>query len=145
LKILLDASTLIPLVTQSGKNLITQATNQNLLTTDLAVYESCNGIWKLATLIKTLTYKEAQDTINTLHNVISQKIIQTVNFSAIDLAKTFDIAQKTQTTFYDATYIAVAENIQAVLATEDKKLFKEASKTVKAITFVQLQNELNLK
>jgi predicted nucleic acid-binding protein len=144
LKILLDASALIPLVTQSGKELIAQAENENLLTTDLAIYESCNGVWKLATLLKTLTRPEAQDIITTLSKLISKKIIQTVDYTTIDLAETLVIAQRTQTSFYDATYIAIAQPLQATLATEDQKLFKVARNSVKTISFAQLQDELNM-
>ena len=60
----------------------------------------------------------------------------------MDLAQTLRIAQKAQVTFYDASYIAVAQNIKATLVTEDQKLCKIASKSVKTISFLQLQNAL---
>jgi predicted nucleic acid-binding protein len=142
LKFLLDASALLPLVTRSGKKLIAEAARADLITTDLAIYEACNGLWKLATLLKTLTLKDAQDIATVLNELTAKNLIQTINFTSIDLAHTLGIAQKTQVTFYDASYIATAQNIKATLATEDQKLLKAASKSVKTMSFAQLQNEL---
>lgn len=142
MKFLLDASVLIPLVTQSGKKLIAQAANADLWTTDLAIYESCNGLWKLATLLKTVTLKEAQDISAVLNELTEKNLIKTTNFSSINLPDTIDMAQKLQITFYDASYIAASQNLKATLATEDQKLLKTASKTVKVISFSQLQSEL---
>lgn len=142
MKFLLDASALLPLITRSGKKLITEAANADLLTTDLAIYESCNGLWKLATLLKTLTLKDAQDIATVLNELTAKNLIQTINFTNINLAQTLDIAQKAQITFYDASYISAAQNTKATLATEDQKLIKAASKTVKTMSFTQLQNEL---
>lgn len=142
MKFLLDASVLIPLVTQSGKKLIAQAANADLWTTDLAIYESCNGLWKLATLLKTVTLKEAQDISAVLNELTEKNLIKTTHFSSINLPDTIDMAQKLQITFYDASYIAASQNLKATLATEDQKLLKTASKTVKVISFSQLQSEL---
>ncbi len=142
MKFLLDASVLIPFVTQSGKKLIAQAANADLWTTDLAIYESCNGLWKLATLLKTVTLKEAQDISAVLNELTEKNLIKTTNFSSINLPDTIDMAQKLQITFYDASYIAASQNLKATLATEDQKLLKTANKTVKVISFSQLQSEL---
>jgi predicted nucleic acid-binding protein len=142
LKFLLDASALIPLVTQSGKKLIAEATNADLWTTDLAIYESSNGLWKLATLLKTLTLKEAQDISAVLIELTDKNLIKTTNFTSINLPETIDMAQKLQITFYDASYIAASQKMKATLATEDQKQLKAANKYVKVISFSQLQNEL---
>jgi predicted nucleic acid-binding protein len=142
LKFLLDASALLPLVTRSGKKLIAEAACAELITTDLAIHEACNGLWKLATLLKTLTLKDAQDIATVLNELTAKNLIQTISFASIDLAHTLDIAQKAQVTFYDASYIAAAQNIKATLATEDQKLLKAANKFVRTISFLQLQNEL---
>ena len=143
MKFLLDASALLPLVTRSGKKLIAEAANADLLTTDLAIYESCNGLWKLATLLKTLTLKEAQDIAVVLNELTAKNLIQTINFTNMDLSHTLGMAQKAQVTFYDASYIAISQSIKATLATEDQKLLKAASKSaVETISFSQLQNEL---
>ena len=142
MKFLLDASALLPLVTRSGKKLIAMAACAELITIDLAIYEACNGLWKLATLLKTLTLKDAQDIATVLNELTAQNLIQPISFVSIDLAHTLDIAQKAQVTFYDASYIAAAQNIKATLATEDQKLLKAANKFVRTRSFLQLQNEL---
>lgn len=142
MKILLDASALLPLVTQSGKKLITEATNADLWTTDLAIYESCNALWKLSTLLKTLTLKEAQNISEVFKELTDKNLIKTTNFTSINLPNTMDIAQKLQLTFYDASYITASQNLKATLATEDQKLLKAASKYIQAITFSGLQSEL---
>ena len=142
MKILLDASALLPLVTQSGKKLIAEAANADLWTTDLAIYESCNALWKLATLLKTLTLKEAQNISEVLKELTDKNLIKTTNFTSINLPNTIDIAQKLQLTFYDASYITASQNLKATLATEDQKLLKAASKYARTITFSGLQNEL---
>jgi predicted nucleic acid-binding protein len=142
LKFLLDASALLPLVMRSGKKLIAEAAHAELITTDLAIYEACNGLWKLATLLKTLTLKDAQEIAIVLNELTAKNLIQTISFTSIDLAHTLDIAQKAQLTFYDASYIAAAQNNNATLATEDQKLLKAASKSLKTMSFTQLQNEL---
>ena len=142
MKFLLDASALLPLVTKSGKNLIVEVARAELITTDLAMYEACNGLWKLATLLKTITLEDAADIAVILQELTAKNLIQTISFTTMDLAHTLGIAQKAQITFYDASYIAVAQNIKAIMVTEDQKLCKAASKSVKTISFLQLQNEL---
>ena len=142
MKFLLDASALLPLVTRSGKQLIVEAARDDLATTDLAIYEACNGLWKLATLLKTITLEDASDIAAILTELTAQNLIHTISFTNIDLPQTLVLAQKNQLTFYDASYITAAQTTKATLATEDQKLRKAANKTVKAISFTQLQTEL---
>lgn len=142
MKFLLDASALLPLITQSGKRLLAETTRETLITTDLAIYEACNSLWKLATLLKTITPEEAADVAALLSEVIAKNLIQAMGFAGIDLIQTLSLAQKTQTTFYDASYIAAAQKTKAILATEDKQLRKAANKYVKTFNFNQLQKEL---
>ena len=143
MKYLLDASALLPLITQSGKQLLAQTTRETLVTTDLAIYEACNSLWKLTTLLKTITPEEAADVAALLSEAIAKNLIQAIGFAGIDLVKTLSLAQKTQTTFYDASYITAAQKTKAILATEDKQLRKAANSYVKTISFNQLQNELS--
>ena len=142
MKFLLDASALLPLITQSGKRLLAEKARETLITTDLAIYEACNSLWKLTTLLKTITPEEAADIAALLSEVVAKNLIQAIGFAGIDLVQTLSLAQKTQTTFYDASYIAAAQKTKAVLATEDKRLRKAADSYVKTISFHQLQNEL---
>jgi predicted nucleic acid-binding protein len=141
-KYLLDASALLLLTTGRGKQLIVEASRENLITTDLAMYEACNSLWKLATLLKTMPLEDAMDVATTLKNLVMRNMIQTINFAKLDFSHALNKAYKEQLTFYDASYIATAESTEAILVTEDKKLRKAAGKFVKTITYTDLADRL---
>jgi predicted nucleic acid-binding protein len=131
------------LATRSGKQLIAQATHANLITTDLAIYEACNGLWKLATLLKTIKLEDATRIASLLHELTAKNVIQTLCFTSIDLPNTLTIASDLKLTFYDASYIAAAQKTKATLVTEDQKLRKiAAGNSVTTMSFSQLQSEL---
>lgn len=142
MKYLLDASALLPLVTRRGKQLIVEASRENLVTTDLAIYEACNSLWKLATLLKTITLQEAVEVATILKDLAMRNVIQAVNFTKLDFTHTLNKAYKERLTFYDTSYIATAESTEAILVTEDEKLRKAASKFIKTITYTDLENRL---
>jgi predicted nucleic acid-binding protein len=144
-KCLLDASALLPLLTRRGKRLIVEALRIDLITTDLAIYEACNSLWKLATLLKTITLEDAAGVATILKEVTVKNVIQTTNFTKLDFPHTLSIAHKERLTFYDASYIVTAENTKAILVTEDEKLRKAASKFVKTIAYTRLENRLSQK
>lgn len=142
MKYLLDASALLPLVTRRGKQLIVEASRENLVTTDLAIYEACNSLWKLATLLKTISLKDAVNVATTLKDLATRSVIQPIDFSKLDFSQALKKAYKERLTFYDASYIATAESTEAILVTEDEKLGKAASKFVKTITYTDLESRL---
>jgi len=141
-KYLLDASALLPLVTRRGEQLIVEASKENLVTTDLALYEACNSLWKLATLLKSISLEDAVDIATTLRDLATRSVIQPINFTELDFSQTLKKAHKERLTFYDASYIATAESTEAILVTEDEKLQKAASKFVKTITYTDLESRL---
>jgi len=141
-KYLLDASALLPLVTRRGEQLIVEASKENLVTTDLALYEACNSLWKLATLLKSISLEDAVDVATTLRDLATRSVIQPINFTELDFSQTLKKAHKERLTFYDASYIATAESTEAILVTEDEKLQKAASKFVKTITYTDLESRL---
>jgi len=141
-KYLLDASALLPLVTRRGEQLIVEASKENLVTTDLALYEACNSLWKLATLLKSISLEDAVDIATTLKDLATRSVIQPINFTKLDFSQTLKKAHKERLTFYDASYIATAESTEAILVTEDEKLQKAASKFVKTITYTDLESRL---
>ena len=142
MKYLLDASALLPLVTRRGKQLIVEASRENLVTTDLAIYEACNSLWKLATLLKSISLEDAVDVATTLKDLAMRNLIQPTNFAKLDFSHALRRAYKERLTFYDASYITTAESIEAILVTEDEKLRKAASKFVKTITYTDLESRL---
>ena len=142
MKYLLDASALLPLVTRRGKQLIREASRENLLTTDLSMYEACNSLWKLSTLLKSISLEDALDVATTLKDLALRGLIQPIDFAKLNFSSTFERAYKEQLTFYDASYIATAESTEAILVTEDEKLRKGASKFVKTITYTDLERRI---
>jgi predicted nucleic acid-binding protein len=141
-KYLLDTSALLPLVTRRGKQLIVEASRETLVTTDLAIYEACNSLWKLSTLLKSISLEDTVDVANTLKDLALRSLIQPINFAKLDFSQTLKRAYKEQLTFYDTSYITTAESTEAILVTEDEKLRKAASKFVKTITYTDLENRL---
>jgi len=142
LKYLLDASALLPLVVRRGKQLIVEASSENLVTTDLAIYEACNSLWKLSTLMRSITIEDALETAITIKDLAVKGIIKPINFTKIDFSNTLQFANIERVTFYDASYIITARSTEATLVTEDEKLKKKASKFVKTITYSNFEEKL---
>ena len=142
MKYLLDASALLPLVTKRGKQLIAEASRENLVTTDLAIYEACNSLWKLATLLRSISLQDAIDVATVLKELTTRDLIGLVNYTELDFSSTFKMAYKENLTFYDTSFIKIAEGIGAILVTEDDKLKEAAKKSVETITYKELEHVL---
>jgi len=142
MKYLLDASALLPLITTHGKQLINEALKQNLFTTDLAIYEACNSLWKLSTLLKLITLNDAENVAATLKDIITHRIIQPINYTKLDFPGTLKMAHQQNLTFYDTSYIVTTKNLEAIFVTDDEKLRKAANKYVKATTYTDFERKL---
>ncbi|MEM3677548.1 MAG: type II toxin-antitoxin system VapC family toxin [Candidatus Bathyarchaeia archaeon] len=142
MKYLLDASALLPLVTRRGRQLILEASRADLATTDLAVYEACNSLWKLSTLLKSISIEDAIDVATAIKDLAIRGVIKPIEFTKLDFSSTLQIAHKEGLTFYDASYIITARNAEATLVTEDEKLRRAASKFIKTITYPDLESKL---
>ncbi len=142
MKYLLDASALLPLVTRRGKQLVVEASREDLVTTDLAIYEACNSLWKLSKLLKSISLEDAVDVATILKDLAIRSVIQPINFAKLDFSHALKRAYEERLTFYDASYITTAESTEAILVTEDEKLRKVASKFVKTITYTDLESRL---
>jgi len=143
-KFLLDASALIPLVTRAGKHLLTLAARESLFTTDLAIYEACSSLWKLSTLLKRISLVDGLEIADTIKQLSDTRTIQTVTFDELNLSRILKMADEEELTFYDASYIAAAESVEATLVTEDGTLRRRASSYVKTMTFETLKGKLGL-
>lgn len=122
--------------------MVVEASHETLITTDLAIYEACNSLWKLVTLLKSISLEEALDVAVTLKDLANRAIIRPMDFSKIDISNTLMKACKETLTFYDASYIASAQSTDAILVTEDEKLQKLAKKFVKTITYKDLERRI---
>jgi len=141
---LLDASALVPLLSEFGKQLIVKAAEIRLFTTDLAVYESGNSLWKLSTLLRSISLEDAAEVMGVLRDVTAREVIQATRFGDLDLARAVKMASKEGMTFYDSSYILVAEGRGATLVTEDRKLREAASKYIGTMTYTDFQRSIML-
>ncbi len=141
MKYLLDASALVPLLTRSGRNLIDTASQADLITTDLGIYETCQAFWKLTTLMKTISLQEAQELVALLKELTNKNLVLNISFNAIDLQSTLALAQSNHITFYDASYLVATQKVKGILVTEDQKLSKTANRHIKTISFSGLQKQ----
>ena len=143
MKYLLDASAILPLVTRRGKRLIPEASRETLITTDLAMYEACNSLWKLSTLLKSISFDDAVEVAITLKDLATRNLIQTIGFAKLELSNIFNKAHEEQLTFYDASYITAATSAEAILVTEDEKLRRVANKFVRTATYTDLETRIS--
>ena len=142
MKYLLDASALLPLVTRHGRQLIVEASRENLVTTDLAIYEACNSLWKLATLLKSISLEDAVEVAAVIKELTMRNVIELVDYTKLDFSWTLRLAHKENLTFYDSSFIITAEGTGAILVTEDEKLEEVARKFVKTITYSKFERAL---
>jgi len=143
LRYLLDASTLLPLISRSGEKLLSEAQRESLITTDQAVYEACSSLWKLARLLRSLSLEDASAVVAMIRDLTARRLIQVRSFAEIDLSGTLKRAFDENLTFYDASYISAAENTEAILVTEDRRLRETAAKYVETVTYGDLEKKLS--
>jgi len=141
-KYLLDASALLPLVTRLGNELVRKASKEYLVTLDLGFYEACNSIWKLSTLIGSITLDEGIEIADILGELAGREVIHVVHVAGPQLADTLRLACRENLTFYDASYVTAARHESAVLVTEDVKLREFARKHVETMDLTSLGQRL---
>jgi predicted nucleic acid-binding protein len=139
---LLDASALLPLVTRLGKELIAKAAREWFATTDLAIYEACNALWKLSTLLRSISLDDGIETAGVLQDLTERDIIHLVSLNKPKLGATLRFACDEKLTFYDASYVMAAKDESAVLVTEDEKLRESARRHVEVMSFKSLERKL---
>lgn len=84
----------------------------SLFAPELSRYEIGNAIWK-----KKLEMPFAQDTLRTAYNLPIQFIKETYELAY----QTYEVAIKSNITYYDASFIALAKKYGAVLVTDNVK------------------------
>ena len=143
MRYLLDASALLPLVTKLGRNLIARAVRDWVATTDLAIYEACNSLWKLSSLLGSLSLKEGMETLNVIRELTETDTIHLIGQSDLDLAATLTFTSEQKLTFYDASYVIIAEDHEATLVTQDEDLNKAARSRVEVIDYADLEHRMS--
>ena len=129
MKFLLDASAIIPLI-RKLKTSIVEYIDQFLIL-DLTLYEIGNALWKRYYLKST----KSGETERKIEEVIVDfaTILASINVNRIkpdDLKEILRIAGEHKLTFYDASYVYVAEKRKLQLITEDKEILKKYQKAI---------------
>ena len=94
----------------------------------LTIYETLNGLWKEAHLVKTISAEEATAIARTLGKITRYMNVLDPQGAEEEILKT---ALEHGITVYDASYIVLAKNNSLTLVTEDRKLRAKAEKIVK--------------
>lgn len=142
MRYLLDASAFLPLVSRLGKNLISRASRDWFATTDLAIYEACNSLWKLSTLLRSISLEEGVETMSVLKELTERGIIHLTDIRNLGLTDTLRLASDQKLTFYDASYVIAAKDQGAILVTQDAKLREAARRYVEVMSFTSLGRRL---
>jgi predicted nucleic acid-binding protein len=116
MRYVLDSSALPNIVRTLGSRALPRIKGSYTLT--LTLYEIGNALWKEATLLKRITFSESTYILNTVTQLL--KFLHVVEPRSVEL--TLNIAYKLRITYYDASYIVVAYELNADLVTDDYKL-----------------------
>lgn len=74
MKYLLDASALLPLETRHGRQLIVEASRENLVTTDLAIYKACN-------IVKIDIFRRCHEVARVIKELTMRNVVELVDYT----------------------------------------------------------------
>ena len=117
-----DASGLLILLYDFGERAVDFL--QECTTSSLIYYEIGNAIWKECFLVGRFSSSEAFRLLSLAFKILNIMHIVHINEELGTIA--LKLAGKLKITYYDAVYLAIAQNLNSVLVTEDKKLAKAA-------------------
>lgn len=120
---LFDASAVINIIVNRGSEATKLLKNHIIL--DLTIYEVGNSIWKLCYLEKKITHEEACKFLRLFLSLTQHMTILSIDGIEENVKKH---SVEKGLTFYDASYVAVSENQNLLLVTDDDRLAKVASK-----------------
>ena len=118
MKPLFDASALLNIIRQHGSGALDLVEGGYILT--LTPYEIGNVIWKEAVLLNRINTDEAAkllDQVSVVYNYMKTVVPR-------DQEKTLQVAAALRVTYYDASYITSASELNTILVTDDGKLLK---------------------
>jgi len=92
-------------------------------TLELTRYELGNIVWKQRSLHKTINREESLRLIKIIADVLDTLQIHHAKGKE---AETLNLAEDTNTTFYDASYLHHARELSLPLTSEDKRLIEKA-------------------
>jgi predicted nucleic acid-binding protein len=99
-------------------------------TSDLALYELGNAIWKESVLLKRLNAEERNRVLGMVSRVLGlMKVLRAEGQER----RIMDVAAQLRITYYDATYVHMARAVGARLVTVDRKLARRAKPLVEVV------------
>jgi predicted nucleic acid-binding protein len=125
---LFDTSALINIIINKGSGTLRSLREQFIL--DLTIYEAGNTIWRLVNLERKITSAQACSLLDSFLRLAQYMQVLTIHDMEEGVK---ELAIQKDLTFYDASYLAVAEKNSFVLVTDDERLAKVATKHVKVI------------
>lgn len=134
---LFDASALVDVILgEGGKALnIGVVFDETLL--DLTMYEASNALWKIAVAQDLLSDDELQEAVDILERLNHE--VRVERAAETELQQTMRVARRDGLSFYDASYLTVAERDGLSLVTEDGALRDAA---IRQGVMVEAVNEL---
>ena len=110
------------------------------VTTNLALYESLNAIWKELELLR----RRIDEDVALEYVQIISKVFEAIKITDIKGSedRVFKLASDEKITIYDATYLYLAIENKAILVTDDSKLKEKAAKYVEVMSSNQLETRI---
>ncbi len=127
MKLLFDASALLNLIRLLGPEALSYLRGGYILT--LTPYEAGNALWREATLMRRITVNDALLLLDLLES--AYKVLNAV--SPRSPSPTLKLAHRLRVTYYDASYIAAAYELDVGLVTDDEKLRRKVNRSRAAI------------
>ena len=120
-----DASSILVLTREFGEKVVDFLKEK--VTSNLAVYEMGNVLWKECSLFKSLSVADVLETLTFIFSLVG--VMQVLDVNTPRLGKrVLTNAVKLNITYYDSVYLTAAERIKGVLVTDDEELAKAARK-----------------
>lgn len=117
---LFDASALVDVILGEGGEDIEIVVVFDEYLLDLTMYEAANALWKIAIARGLLSDEELGDAVDILGRLNHE--MRFVRPAETELNRTMQVARRNELTFYDASYLAIAERDDLTLVTEDGAL-----------------------
>ena len=117
MRILLDSSVLIPLITDHGYKLLKVRGDNELYILDLTIYEAENALWKLTRLQKQLKLLDAEKLMRIIPELVKNDVISLLKVTDLDITKVVRATIQEGLTFYDSSYLIAAVVNGLTLAT----------------------------
>ena len=125
---LFDASASINIMIRKGGGALKLLKGQNIL--DLTIYEVGNALWRLDSLEKKISSKQACMVLESF--MLIMQYLQVLNINGVERSVK-EFSAENRITFYDASYLIAAERSDLVLVTDDKVLERAASRKVEVL------------